>query len=56
MKNMLELPILAPGAGLTVLLGAAAFAVAVCAGLLTALVSARRITKTETGLLLREDG
>ena len=56
LQNMLSLPFLSPGALVCVILAAAAFAVAVCAGILTALISARRITKTETGLLLKENG
>lgn len=56
LKEMLGLPLLTPGTGTVIVLCICAFAAAVLAGLITALVSARRITKSETGLLLREDG
>lgn len=56
LKEMLRLPLLTPGTGTVIILCICAFAAAVLAGLVTALVSARRITKSETGLLLREDG
>ena len=56
LRSMLQLPFLTPGAGVISLLAVGAFLIAVCAGLLTALISTRRITKSETGLLLGEDG
>jgi len=55
LQNMLQLPFLAPGIVPAVIMTAGAFLVAVCAGLLTSVVSAGRITGSETGLLLRED-
>lgn len=56
LQNMLQLPFLRPKASGTVLMALGAFLIAVCAGFITAFISARRITKSETGLLLREDG
>ena len=54
-KEALGLPFLSPGIGAVILLAAASFVLALLAGLLTALICARKITNNETGLLLRED-
>ena len=54
-QNALELPFLIPGVWNILILCFAAFVLAVLAGLFTAFVSARKITKSEAGLLLRED-
>lgn len=54
-KEQLGLPFLAPPANTTMLLGIGTVILSVLAGVLTALISARRITKNEAGLLLRED-
>ncbi len=55
LRSTLGLPFLMPNAGVMTALAAGAVAISLCAGLLTSLISARRITKSETGLLLRED-
>lgn len=55
LQNMLGLPFLIPGGGVIAALAVGAFIIAAAAGFLTALISARRITKSETGLLLREE-
>lgn len=55
LKNLLSLPFLRPGAGVTALLFVGALVLSVLAALLTAAASARKITGGETGLLLRED-
>lgn len=55
MKEALGLPFLMPSLSVTVLLCVGALVLSVLAGVLTALISAFRITKNETGLLLRED-
>ena len=54
-KDALELPFLAPGAGALALLACGAIAVSVLSALVTTLITSRRITNSETGLLLRED-
>ena len=56
LKNALGLPFFAPGAGSVIVMAVAVLIVSVAVGLLAALISSRRITKSETGLLLREDG
>ena len=56
LQSTLNLPFSTPGWGSVLGLALGAFAVSMCAGIVTALLSARRITKNETGLLLREDG
>ena len=55
LKSLLGLPFLAPGGGVCALLAVLAFVLSAGAGILTALISAHRITKNETGLLIRED-
>ena len=55
LQSALNLPFSTPGWGSVLGLACGAFALSVCAGIVTALLSARRITKSETGLLLRED-
>ena len=55
LKNALGLPFLAPTAGSMVLFGISALVISIASGILTAVFFARRITKSETGLLLRED-
>ena len=55
LKNALSLPVVMPSTGMLVLLGVAAVVLSVLAGLLAAGLSARRMTKSESGLLLRED-
>ena len=54
-KDMLGLPFLSPGIPVILLLALLSFALSLFAGMITALICARRITKNETGLLLRED-
>lgn len=56
LQTSLGLPYLSPGALVTALLAVGAVLLAVCAGLLTSLISAKRITKSETALLIREEG
>ena len=56
LKNALGLPFFAPGAGSVAAVALAVWIVSVSVGLLAALLSSHRITKSETGLLLREDG
>ena len=53
--NSLDLPFLALSLGTKVLLGVLVLVLSVISGLASALLSAARITKSETGLLLRED-
>ena len=53
--NALDLPMLTPGAGTDVLTAVCTLAVSVLAGCLASYLSARKITGSETGLLLRED-
>lgn len=55
LRSALELPLLIPGAGAIAGLCLGALAVSILTGLLTSGISARRITGSETGLLLRED-
>ena len=55
LKEALALPALAPGFFAILMLMAGTFIVAVGAGLITSLLSAGRITKGETGLLLKGD-
>ena len=54
-RETLSLPFLSPNSGLLVLLSIGAVMVPLLVGLLTAVTAAERITKNETGLLLRED-
>ena len=54
-KSALELPFLMPGVGTVLLLCAGTLLLAAGAGVLTSVFSARQMTKSETGLLLRED-
>ncbi len=54
-RSALGLPFLTPDVTLTTMTGLAAVIFSVMAGQMTALWSAARITKNETGLLLRED-
>lgn len=54
-KSALGLPFLTPSAPLLAGLALAALAVSVLTGLLASVISAHRITKSETGLLMRED-
>ena len=54
-KSALGLPFLAPGAGLMAVTAAGAVAVSVISALIATLITARRVTGSETGLLLRED-
>lgn len=54
-KSALGLPFLTPGAGTLALLAAGALAISILAGILTSMITSRRITGSETGLLLRED-
>ncbi len=56
LQSVLNLPFSTPGWQSVLGLALGAFAVSVIAGIVTALLSAWRITKSETGLLLREDG
>jgi len=56
LQGMLSLPILAPNMITVILLALGTLLLSVLAGLITAFVSAKRITRSETGLLLREDG
>ncbi len=52
--SRLELPYLLPGAAALIALAVGAVVISVVAGSLTAAVSARRISRHETGLILRE--
>ena len=54
-KRSLDLPYLLPGAGVTVALLLGSVLLSMLAGVLTAGISARRLTKNDTGLILRED-
>jgi len=54
-QSALSMPFLSPGFGSLAILFVAVFVVSVLTCLLTAMLIARRITKRETGLLLRED-
>lgn len=54
-QNALELPFLMPNAGILALISVSAIILSMGAGILTALLFAQRITKSETGLLLKED-
>ena len=54
-KRSLDLPYLLPGAGATIALFLGAVLLSMLAGGLTSGISARRLTKNETGLFLRED-
>lgn len=54
-RETLSLPFLSPNSGRLVLLSIGAVMVPLLVGLLTAVTAAERITKNETGLLLRED-
>ena len=54
-QNMLGLPFLTPGTGMLAGLFAGVLAVSVVTAALVSLIYARRITNSETGLLLRED-
>lgn len=55
LKESLSLPFFTPDAGVVVLLGAGALLLSLLSGLVTSCVSACRITRGETALLLRED-
>ena len=55
LQNALGLPFFAPKIGTLIALALGALLLSVSAGLLTALYSAHRITKSETGLLLKEN-
>ena len=55
LRDRLKLPFLAPDLWIVLLLAAGAFLIAVSAAILTALLSAKTITRNETALLLRED-
>ena len=54
-KEALGLPFLSPDFTVVLILAVSAFILALLAGMMTALICAKRITKNETGLLLRED-
>lgn len=54
-KKSLDLPYLMPNAGVVAALLAGSVLLSLLSGLLTSGVSARRLTKNETGLILRED-
>lgn len=54
-RDMLKLPFFMPDLWVVLVLAAGAFLIALSAALLTALLSAKKITKNETALLLRED-
>jgi len=54
-KEALGLPFLSPDFAVVLILAVSAFILALLAGMMTALICAKRITKNETGLLLRED-
>ena len=54
-KGSLDLPLLVPGIGADIGLAAGTLIVAVFAGFLASYISAKKITASETGLLLRED-
>lgn len=54
-KSALELPYLLPRPGVIALLAVGAFAAAVAVGVASSVVSVIKITKRETGLILRED-
>lgn len=53
-RSRLNLPYLMPGAGKLVLIAVCSLVLAVLAGSLTAAVSARKISKNDAGLILRE--
>ena len=55
LRGLLSLPFLAPGADTVILLAVGAVILAVLAGVGTSFAASGRITKSETGLLLRED-
>ncbi len=55
LKSMLGLPFLLPDAGMVAVLSFASLVLAVSAGIVTSFFSARKITGSETALLLRED-
>ena len=54
-RDMLKLPFFIPDLWVVLLLAAGAFLISVSASVLTALLSAKKITTNETALLLRED-
>ena len=54
-RDMLKLPFFMPDLWVVLVLAAGAFLIALSAALLTALLSAKKITTNETALLLRED-
>lgn len=54
-RDMLKLPFFMPDLWVVLLLAAGAFLISVSASVLTALLSAKKITTNETALLLRED-
>ena len=54
-RDMLKLPFFMPDLWVVLLLAAGAFLISVSASVLTALLSAKKITTNDTALLLRED-
>lgn len=54
-RSQLELPYLLPDALLICLIAVGSITASVLAGLLTSVITGRRISKSETGLVLRED-
>ena len=54
-QQSLDLPYLLPSAGVIAALLAGSVLLSLLSGVLTAGLSARRLTKSETGLILRED-
>ena len=55
LKELLGLPYLLPNVGIIIAFAIAALLLSVVVGIVTSFISAYRITKSETGLLLRED-
>ena len=55
LKAALGLPFLMPGVGKTAVFAACALLLSVLAGVASAMISARKLTGSDTGLLLRED-